>query len=139
MKSCKDCGQTKPLDQFYRHPKMRDGYLNKCRDCVCQRVRKHRRQNDHVREYDRERAKRPERIKHRAEVTQRWREQYPERAAAHNAVSNAVRDGKLDKEPCYFCGEERVEAHHPDYTKPLDVVWLCARCHRRLHALESAA
>jgi ribosomal protein S27AE len=49
-------------------------------------------------------------------------------------VGNAVRNGRLTKEPCLFCGEEKVHAHHRDYSKPLDVIWLCPKCHNRLHA-----
>jgi ribosomal protein S27AE len=54
---------------------------------------------------------------------------------AQNAVNNAVRDGKLKKEPCAICAASKVHAHHKDYSKPLEVVWLCARCHHRLHAI----
>lgn len=59
----------------------------------------------------------------------------PEKRHAATIVNNAVRDGKLFKEPCFFCGEDdRLHAHHHDYNKPLDVTWLCVKCHRRLHA-----
>lgn len=55
---------------------------------------------------------------------------------AHTAVGNALRDGKLERMPCEVCGTgDKVHAHHKDYAKPLEVVWLCARCHHRLHAL----
>lgn len=129
MKTCKGCGARKPLTEFYAHGKMADGRLSHCKNCVCARVRQHRRANDSVREYDRKRgARRP------AEVTRAYRQRHPEAYAAHTAVSNAVRDGRLTKEPCLFCGEERVHGHHRDYSKPLDVIWLCAKCHHRLHA-----
>ena len=53
---------------------------------------------------------------------------------SHRAVGAAVKDGVLQREPCYECGgTKRVEAHHPDYTKPLDVVWACPLHHRLLH------
>ena len=54
---------------------------------------------------------------------------------ARCAVSNAVRDGKLVRPTiCPQCDDEcMVEAHHPDYTKPLEVEWLCAPCHQAEH------
>lgn len=46
-------------------------------------------------------------------------------------VAKAVKEGWLIKEPC-FCGETKVEAHHPDYTKPLEVIWACKKHHVKL-------
>jgi hypothetical protein len=60
------------------------------------------------------------------------RELYPDKAIARYAVNNALRDGRLERQPCH-CGA-RAEAHHPDYSKPLDVVWLCRPHHRQLHS-----
>lgn len=54
-----------------------------------------------------------------------WTKKYPERRKAHYAVYYAVKVGKLKKEPCKVCGITKVHAHHEDYTKPLEVVWLC--------------
>jgi len=54
--------------------------------------------------------------------------------AAHGAVKTAIRQGKLTRQPCRDCGtSERVQAHHEDYAKPLDVVWLCPKHHREAH------
>ena len=64
----------------------------------------------------------------------RWREENPLAYRAQTAVSNAVRDRRLFKEPCALCGDENVHAHHKDYSKPLEVIWLCPKCHHRLHA-----
>lgn len=59
---------------------------------------------------------------------------------ARNAVERAVAAGTLVPEPCEQCGEtEKTEAHHPDYTRPLDIVWLCRTCHRQLHIAYKAA
>lgn len=140
-KCCFKCGETKPLDAFYKHPMMADGRLNKCKDCAKIDVRKHRIENpEKVREYDRQRARRPERASERVERLRRERALFPERDKARQAVAYAVRTGVLHKLPCAFCGAtERLEAHHHDYSKPLDVTWLCSACHSRYHALESMA
>ena len=70
---------------------------------------------------------------------QRWVAANPDKRAAQVAVGNAVRDGRLVKGHCALvdtgqCGG-RIEAHHEDYTRPLDVVWLCQRHHRATHGL----
>jgi len=39
---------------------------------------------------------------------------------------------------CQKCGEEKkLDAHHSDYDKPLDVIWLCRRCHMERHVEEA--
>lgn len=69
-------------------------------------------------------------------AVRRWLARSPEQRAAHVALGNAVRDGRVFKWPvCAVpeCDETRVEGHHPDYSRPLDVVWLCACHHDACH------
>ncbi len=56
-------------------------------------------------------------------------------ASAHGAVYYARRLGRIVPELCRCCGAGSAEAHHFDYTRPLDVVWLCRRCHTLVHLL----
>jgi len=73
----------------------------------------------------------PEYIKIKREEYER---RYPKKYIAHTKVSQAIREGKLKSESCLLCGSiEKIEAHHVDYNKPLDVAWLCGKCHRRYH------
>lgn len=59
---------------------------------------------------------------------------HPLQHKAREAVQAAKRNGTLIVEPCNFCGiNEKVQAHHEDYSKPLDIKWLCALCHRHEH------
>jgi hypothetical protein len=59
---------------------------------------------------------------------------YEQRRRAVAAVNNAVRDGRLKREPCETCGSTtRVNGHHHDYSKPLEVRWLCPPCHAAEH------
>lgn len=63
---------------------------------------------------------------------QLWRRAHPQRYSAHLAVERAKRQGIITPLPCEVCGA-RAEAHHPDYSRPLDVQWLCRKHHVRLH------
>ena len=66
----------------------------------------------------------------------------PEQRAKDNCRSYAgsyLKRGKITRSACRTCGEEKAEMHHPDYTKPLDIVWLCRPCHMQLHEGESRA
>lgn len=65
-----------------------------------------------------------------------WTDRNPEKRRAQNAIGNAVRDGRIQRLPCEQCGAEKAQAHHDDYSKPLDVRWLCAWCHAQHHVKE---
>ncbi len=63
----------------------------------------------------------------------RWRERNPAAYVAHLTVHNALRLGVLERRHCTVCGETRTDAHHPDYSQPLHVVWLCRPHHLAAH------
>lgn len=50
---------------------------------------------------------------------------------ARKQVAYAVKTGRLKKESCK-CGSTKVEGHHGDYSRPLDVIWACRKCHAEL-------
>ena len=52
---------------------------------------------------------------------------------ARSKARNALKSGKIFKTPCY-CGDLNVQGHHSDYSKPLKVVWLCAKHHAEVHS-----
>lgn len=114
---------------------MSDGHLGKCKACAKNDVSKHREKNlDKIRAYDRERAKLPHRRRKAREVTKRWRADDPLRGKAHSAVMQALKSGRLKRKPCAVCAATKsIHAHHPDYSKPLLVTWLCAGCHKAVH------
>ena len=133
-KKCFKFGKEKSIDDFYVHKEMADGHLNKCKECTKKDTAKNYRDNIvHYVEYEKERSKRPERKRKNREYIRRMKKKNPERFLACNKVSNAIRDGRLEREPCVICGESNTEAHHEDYSKPLDVVWLCRKHHLAIH------
>ena len=134
MKNCFKCNTVKPLSEFYKHPKMADGHVNKCKECNKNDVTANRNENiEKIRAYDRERGKIPERIKANTEINRAWRQEDARRSLAHNQIARAIRNGSLVRQPCIRCGEAKSLAHHEDYDKPLEVVWLCQPCHKQRH------
>lgn len=148
MKVCFRCLQAKPLDDFYKHAAMTDGHLNKCKGCTKDDSRRHRLENlARVREYDRARSSNPERVAARkaysqstegrlahARANEKWQVANAIRRRASNLVAKAIRAGKLIPEPCFVCGE-KAHAHHPDYSRPLSVTWLCPEHHKAAHRI----
>ena len=58
---------------------------------------------------------------------------YRQKARARWLVGAWIRRGKLVRGPCVDCGSLLSEAHHADYSKPLEIEWVCHRCHVRRH------
>lgn len=142
MKTCFKCNSQKALSEFYRHPKMADGHLGKCKECT----KKDSRNTDlklrsTVEGIIQDRAR--HRLKHRkyrasgrqkeyskkAACLKKYRHSHPPVAKAHGAVHRAIRSGKLLRQPCEKCGAVPAQAHHPSYAAPLDVQWLCVTHH----------
>lgn len=133
MKTCSACKIEKSLSDFPKTKLERDGHSYRCKECSRESVRKSKAKADY-REQNRRYDSKPER---RAALNKRrdaHRCAHPERFSAMQEVHRALRSGNLQKQPCIVCGIDRVDAHHPDYTKPLSVVWLCRSHHMQSHA-----
>jgi hypothetical protein len=132
---------------------MKDGHLNKCKDCTKKDSNKHRYDNiEYVKEYDRVRGQtetRKNKVKDHALYmktyhTEKWRKMRYD-AVKKNRLNNrnkylansrlkyAVRTGKVKKETCRICGALKSQGHHANYSKPLEVVWLCDYHHKEEH------
>lgn len=142
-KECIACRERKPLSEY-------NSNQSRCR--LCQREVNRKWRQEH-----------PERFK---ALQKAWREQHPdysatharenraqrnanarrarlanpEKIAARNAVNNArIRGSVARPSSCGQCGKAcKPEAHHHDYSKPMDVAWLCRRCHLMEHQKEHA-
>lgn len=136
QKRCIDCGEMKSLRFYYKHSGMADGHLNKCKECQKRAMRRHRRDNsEKVAEVERWRESKPKRRAYVRQRSKNYKETDPEKHRAHAAVREALRKGALIKEPCKICGDPDSEAHHPDYSKPLDVEWYCSKHHHAVHVI----
>lgn len=155
MKTCFKCYKEKPLTEFYTHPQMGDGHLNKCKECnKADSVADYRRKivNPKWKLSERRRSRLRARLARSAGlmpkitaeakkgVMARYKLRYPEKWLAISRVQRALRTDKLTRQSCERCHAEKTQAHHDDYSKPLDVRWLCAPCHAAHHvALREAA
>ena len=134
MKTCFKCGVQKPLSEFYRHPEMSDGHLGKCKECNKKDVQEnYRKRFEQYRKYDAERFQQPDRKAAVIANATKHRKIHHQRVYARSKAAYALSTGKMIRKPCEVCGNPKSQAHHDDYTKPLDVVFLCFRHHRERH------
>jgi len=150
MKVCFKCGADKPLTEFYKHSGMKDGFLNKCKECAKRDSRENRALKvGYYREYDRDRFQSDPKVRERNRRYQktedgkvsmrrsrlRWLEENREKRAAHIILGNRIRKGEVIKpDVCSCCGEAgTLHGHHNDYSRPLEVEWLCPSCHVKKH------
>lgn len=95
---------------------------------------------EHYKAWYAEYSARPEVRKRLAEAA-RLRAQNPAERHKHEArwlARRAIKSGKITRRPCEICGNAKVDAHHDDYSRPLDVRWLC-RPHHNEHHLHAKA
>lgn len=135
MKKCSSCGIEKAETEFQRRTQSPDFLTASCKACLKARDRAR---------YIKERDKRAEWMKRYAKgkgkaitaaAKKRWVNK-PEnhvKRACHVIAGNAIRTGLLVKGPCEVCGSSLVHAHHDDYSKPLEVRWLCPVHHKEHH------
>lgn len=137
-KVCSECGQEKPLSEFNKRRSNPDGLQNRCRDCFS-RYNKARYCADPQRFKDGVRKYREENLENVFATRMEMCETNPCEKNAREAVNLAVKLGYIERpDHCFGCGkrdsESRVTAHHHDYTKPLEIIWVCSTCHRQLDA-----
>ena len=82
---------------------------------------------------NRERAKTPEGKAAGLRANREWRRRNRQKVAAHNAVARAIAAGSISRQPCERCGNQNSQAHHDDYSKPLEIRWLCDVDHKERH------
>jgi hypothetical protein len=139
LKNCRTCGAAKPLDEFYRHPSSASRRQASCKACQKRRAAEwqqaHKgRHRDSVAAW---KATHPEQVR-RYEAAGRVRQDEAHQAFVRTVVSvastvrRAIKSGVLvPPDQCGGCARPsvRLDAVHEDYSRPLDITWLCRRCH----------
>ena len=134
FKICNRCQIQKPIFAFNKHHKMADGHRHQCNACSKILSLEYRQRNlERIRAYDRERGRTAEKSAASSQYSKIWRKKHPDYANAHLLVQKAIRKGILVRSNCVICGNPQTHGHHEDYTKPLEVVWLCAAHHKQRH------
>lgn len=154
-KYCKKCNKDYPLTfEFWYSPKERAPSMY-CRTCLNRRRRNaYAAEPEKFRQYAKKHyEKDPEKLRARAreyakrnpektkeawrkwykENPRDWREKDYEKLKANQKVRKSLMSGRRKKEPCYICNNCKVEGHHPDYSRPHHIIWLCKIHHSWVH------
>jgi hypothetical protein len=112
-KICGGCKEEKLVAEFHKKASANDGLNSWCK--VCKNLAYKKRLSEGVYE--------------------NYRKKNPVKKSCHSKLGWAVRSGKIIRSTeCENCDRSGyVEAHHEDYSKPLDVIWLCRSCHFTRH------
>lgn len=139
-KRCSRCKATKTVKDFWKDRMRWDGLDNKC--CECRReIDRSSRRKAYKRRYWKTHKNEKYRARQRRSSCARSHK-FPEQHKAHRLVQAAIKSGALVRpEACGACGKipepftdgrAAIQAHHPDYEKPLQVKWLCTMCHAQV-------
>jgi len=136
---CPKCLTVKPLFDFYQRPGYGCGFSSWCKACTLNQQKQRLqvlKQNPEWVSRQREIAR-----NYMAKHPEKWNKHNPgwkrgklskERVAAYHRANEAEARGILvNPGACEVCGRSgtRLEKHHEDYSKPLEVKWLCRACH----------
>ena len=149
MKTCNKCRRELPSSEFFNSRANKDGKHPWCKVCFQRKVSEYKKAHPELRRLQDRRWRQNNRERDRAnkdasrlrnmdtvvEGRRRWRVANPEKRQAHDRVKKAIQKGILVRpEKCQACGVfKKVVAHHNDYSKPLEVDWLCQACHLDHH------
>lgn len=141
--TCHKCKINKPVSDFNKDRSNRNGHQGTCRECQRKRLReivrdpvlaaRKREQNARYRERDREKL-RPIWVQ---KQTKRQKEGKIDKVKlrCRMILQGAIRYGRIFRPKCCAgCGKEcHAHAHHENYSKPFEVLWLCPTCHADVH------
>ena len=117
MKKCSKCKRIRKDKEFYVCPSRGGRLSNMCKDCF--------RRQSREREKTRDRTNR-NRVKARSRE-KKYKHQ------VRKCVSVGYRQGYIPRSQCQDpgCSLMKVQGHHWDYMRPIDVIWVCQRHHTR--------
>ncbi len=142
-KFCNRCNEEKSCQYFGKDKRNKNGLTNWCKPCL--NIYKKEKCNKEKRQITRRayRKKSAEKIKlwrtnnkeKQREYFKKWSENHWKQFLSGKTLLYHVKVGNIIKRhSCEICHNGPTEGHHDDYLKPLDVIWLCKRCHAYLHS-----
>ena len=148
-KRCTRCKETKSINEFSKDKSRKDGISASCKQCVNQyrkdnwiKIKElmstwNKKNRNKSIEYEHKYKHSPKgKIIHRKHM-ENYSGKYPEKRKANHIVNNSIQSGKLppvNSLTCSRCGIKQAEHyHHPDYTKPLEIIPVCIDCHTEIH------
>jgi len=145
-KKCRTCGVVKNVGAFYKQRKYagKQYYCGSCKKCYIGS------RKEYLKEYQKKNAEKikaqikiyqntPEAKENRRISKAQYNLLHKNRYKARYTITGMLQRGKLKRKPCEKCSTtESIHAHHDDYNKPLEIRWLCAKCHREWHRNNTA-
>jgi len=134
-KKCSCCGKEKiyNLEFFMPDKRTKSGMAGRCRKChrKISKLYSRKYRQEHP-EWKKESNKKCKNIINKC--VRRWIIKHPKKLKAKILAGKALKNGKLQKQKCKICKKIKTEMHHPNYNKPLKIIWLCKLHHKQLHA-----
>ena len=131
-KRCTGCNELKPRSDFYQKGSR---LFARCKTCWLKQS------SDYY--YSKPEHLETERVKRRyikrretglvALASKKYRDKHPAECKSRYVLKNAIRSGKILRQPCEICSKTPGEAHHWNYKLPLSVIWLCRSHHLFIH------
>ena len=129
LKTCRLCNKLKPLGEYHKESHTKDGRRSECKKCRCalRTQRYHKGKASSLGDSSIDSIVQENKSRREEKSNQRFK------YLIRKVTRHAIRSGKMEKRDCEVCGASRVEVHHNDYNKPLDVTFLCHKHHVGWH------
>lgn len=129
MKNCAKCKSVRSKSEFHRSKKSKDGLQSYCKPCCAEHVKRQlgnptQASSGYFKNYFKTYAR-----------PRTWEKKNPLKIKAQNKLNHEIFFGRIIRSShCSNCGVTgKIQGHHADYSKPLDVMWLCQKCHIAEH------
>jgi hypothetical protein len=147
-KQCKVCRQTLQASSFSKESRNKDGLMGKCKRCRLAKEREYLKTENGVRSRKLALENYKNSGKQKLATTKYWssvrgqemkmlghvRDKLSGKERTRRLTQYYIYSGKLKRQPCERCGSsDNIQAHHEDYSKPRDVMWLCPIHHAERH------
>lgn len=135
MKQCSKCRGVYDESHFHKHRATRDGLQYACKLCQAEHTRKSQIAFPERHNANTKRSSLKFQSQHGISRASLWMRNNKDKRRLYNKAYYALRRKQTPPDTCSMCGVKSsdIHAHHIDYNKPLEVVWLCRECHLAEH------